>query len=166
MTSLLRACEWLNDLAISTRIRESDNVFSLIETVHVLGIVSVLGTIAIADLRLLGVLLQDTPVEALTRPLIRMTWYGFALMFASGALLFAAQAQKLYYNTAFRVKLFLLLLIAANLIVFHTTVYRKVRDWNLSLRPPPRARAAAFVSLLLWSGVIVSGRAIAYLYTH
>ena len=95
-----------------------------------------------------------------------MTWYGFALMFASGALLFAAQAHNLYYNTAFRLKLVLLALIAVNLLVFHGTVFRHVSEWGPAAKSPPQARVAAFISLLLWSGVVASGRAIAYLHQH
>jgi hypothetical protein len=52
--SLLQACQWLNDTQLGTAIRESDVVFPLIETVHVLGIALLAGTVAIVDLRLLG----------------------------------------------------------------------------------------------------------------
>jgi hypothetical protein len=163
---LLHACEWLHELPLSMAIRESENAYSLIETVHVLGITAVLGTIAVVDLRLLGVVLTQTPVARIALPLIRLTWSGFVVMLVSGALLFAAQAANLYSNTAFRVKLVLLALLALNLVVLHSTVFKGVDSWGSAPRSPPRARFAAFVSLFLWSGVVASGRAIAYLHRH
>jgi len=83
-------------------------------------------------------------------------------MFASGFLLFWAEAAKSYLNPAFRVKVVLLLLVGLNPLIFHTTVYRRVTEWEREHRSPWRARAAACASLLLWSSVIVAGRAIAY----
>lgn len=162
MPILLHLCNWINDSAIGTQIRESDNLFSVIETVHVLGIVVMAGTIAIADLRLLGVALKEAPASEVVDPLVRITWLGFAVMLASGALLFWAEAAKLYWNTAFRIKLALLALAAANAWIFHATTYRRVSRWDTAAATPAGARVAALCSLALWSAVIVCGRAIAY----
>ncbi|HEU4626948.1 MAG TPA: DUF6644 family protein [Steroidobacteraceae bacterium] len=166
MSPLLRICEWLHELPLSTSIRESENAYSVIETVHVLGITAVLGTISVVDVRLLGGVLTQAPVARIARPLIRLTWCGFIVMFVSGALLFAAQAATLYSNAAFRIKLLLLALLALNVVAFHSTVFKSVEAWGSSPHSPARARFAAFVSLFLWSGVIASGRAIAYLNRH
>ncbi len=160
--ALLHLCDWINDTAIGTRIRESDNLFSVIETVHVLGITLMAGTIAIADLRLLGLVLKETPASEVVNPLVRLTWLGFAVMLVSGALLFWAEAATLYVNTAFRLKLLLLALAAVNAWIFHATAYRHVSQWETATRTPAGARIAALCSLALWSAVIVCGRAIAY----
>ncbi len=162
MSALLHLCAWINDSSIGTRIRESDNLFSAIETVHVLGIVLMAGTIAIADLRLLGVVLRQAPTSEVVDPLVRITWLGFAVMLSSGALLFWAEAAKLYGNTAFRIKLLLLVLAAANAWIFHSRTYRRLSEWDTATATPAGARIAALCSLALWSAVIVCGRAIAY----
>jgi hypothetical protein len=49
-----------------------------------------------------------------------------------------------------------------NPLVFHTTIYRTVSAWDDARTTPWRARLAAVLSLTLWSGIIVAGRAIAY----
>lgn len=162
MPALLHLCEWLNDSSIGTQIRGSDNLFSVIETVHVLGITLMAGTIAIADLRLLGLALKEVPASQVVEPLVKIAWLGFALMLASGALLFWAEAAELYWNTAFRIKLLLLALAAANAWIFHATTYRRVAHWDAATAAPGGARLAALCSLALWSAVIVCGRAIAY----
>lgn len=161
--SLLQICQWLNDTAIGTAIRESTLMFPLIETVHVLGIALLVGTVAIVDLRLLGLILKREPVTRITRQILPLTWWGFAVVFISGVLLFWAGAAKLYENPAFRLKLLLLLFAGLNPLVFHLTIYRSVDSWENDPITPIHARLAGLLSLILWSGIIITGRAIAYL---
>jgi hypothetical protein len=159
---LQHICQILYDSRFGTAIRESDNAFPLIESVHVLSITLLVGTIAILDLRLLGLILREIRVTRIARAVLPLTFAGFGIMLTSGFLLFWAEAAKNYLNPAFRVKMLLLLLVGLNPLIFHTTVYRRVTQWEIDHRSPWRARAAACVSLLLWGGIIVAGRAIAY----
>jgi len=163
VTFVQLACQWLADTAIGTRIRESDNLFSVIETVHVLGIIVIAGTIAIVDLRILGVLLTRLSIDAVLAPLVKIAWLGFAVMASSGLLLFWSEADKLYSNPAFRLKMLLLLLAGANQWAFHWSHDSRLPTGNAPNTVPRWARFAATLSLLLWTGIIVLGRAIAYL---
>lgn len=162
MPVLQHICEVLYDSSAGTALRESEHAFDIIESVHVLSITLVAGTIAVLDLRLLGVVLRAVPVTRLARAVFPLTWTGFAISFVSGFLLFWAEAAKDYSNPAFRIKLVLLLLVGLNPLIFHTTVYRRAGEWEAQALAPWRARAAACISLALWGGIIVAGRAIAY----
>jgi len=153
---------WVNDTRMATAIRESDLVFPIIETVHVLAIALLAGTAAVVDLRLLGLVLKREKVSEIAGRVLPRTWAGFALMFVSGALLFMAEASKSYRNPAFRLKMLLLLLAGLNPALFHSTVYKSVTEWDEAATPPWRARLAGAISLTLWSAIIVAGRAIAY----
>jgi uncharacterized membrane protein len=155
-------CQWLFDSALGTSIRESTYVFPLIETLHVLAITLLVGTVAILDLRLWGAVLKGEKVTTVARQLLPLTWAGFALVLSSGVLLFIAEAAKLYSNPAFRLKLLFLVLVGLNPLVFHFTIYRSVDQWDEAVVTPARARLAGAVSLSLWAGIIVAGRAIAY----
>jgi hypothetical protein len=159
---LQHICQVIYDSQIGTMIRESDYAFSIIESVHVLAITLLVGSISVLDLRMLGLILREIPVTRVSRAVFPITWAGFAVMVTSGLLLFWAEAAKNYLNPAFRIKLILLLLVGLNPLIFHTSVYRRVAEWELQHRSPWRARAAAIASLTLWSGIIVAGRAIAY----
>ncbi len=159
---LQQFCQLLYDSRIGTEIRESDNAFPIIESVHVLGITLLAGTVAVLDLRMLGVVLRDTPVNRVARSVLPLTLSGFVVMFTSGFLLFWSEAAKNYGNPAFRVKLVLLILAGLNPLIFHTGIYRRAHEWELAAVAPLRARIAAVISLTLWSGIIVAGRAIAY----
>jgi len=162
MPPLLHLCQWLHDSAIGTAIRESTYAFPVIETVHVLAITLLVGTVAIVDLRLLGILFKREKVSVIVGQVLPLAWSGFAIMFVSGFLLFVSEAEKSYASPAFRVKLVLLLLVGLNPIIFHSTIYRTVATWDNALVAPRQARTAAILSLTLWSATIVAGRAIAY----
>lgn len=163
MPSVLHLCQWIYATHFSTAIREAPYWFPIIEGVHTLGITAVFGTIAVLDLRLLGMVMKQEPVTRVARQVLPWTWAGFAVMFVSGVLLSIAEAATNYFNWAFRIKLILLLLVGLNPLIFHLGVYRKVSSWDLASVTPPRARAAAVCSLTLWAGIIVAGRLIAYL---
>jgi hypothetical protein len=163
MPILLHACQWIYQTRLSTAIRESVWVFPIIESIHVLSITILVGTIAILDFRLLGLVMKREPVSRIARQVLPWTWAGFAVMFVTGLLLSLAEAATNYYNLAFRIKLVLLVLVGVNPLIFHLSVFRKVSTWDLAGSAPLRARAAAICSLVLWAGIIVAGRMIAYL---
>ena len=152
----------LNESGFSTSLRESDWTFSWVETVHVLSLAVIAGTIAVVDFRLLGVAFQRQPVSRLVNQVTPVTWIGFVLMVLSGTLLFVAQPEKNAVNPAFQVKMLLLALAGLNLLGFHRIVFKDFAVWDDRVRPPLRVRLAGGASLLLWSAIIVLGRLIAY----
>jgi len=166
MTALQTFCQWLYDLPASEALRESDDVFPIIETAHVLGICLMVGTIATVDLRLMGAVLRGQPATRVSQALLPYTWAGFGLMLSTGLPLFAAEAAKLYGNPAFRVKLLLLLLAAGNALAFHRTTADKSGKWDSAAAVPLRVRVFAGTSLLCWFGIVVAGRLIALYRAH
>ncbi|HEY0264847.1 MAG TPA: DUF6644 family protein [Granulicella sp.] len=164
MQILLHLCQWIYSTHLSVAIRGSVWIFPIIETIHVLGITVLVGTISIFDLRLLGWLMKREPVSRIAAQLLPWTWGGFVVMFITGVLLTISEAEPNYYNIAFRIKLLLLLLVGLNPLIFHLTIYRRVNTWDVSDVTPIRARAAATASLLLWAGIIIAGRMIAYIH--
>lgn len=152
----------IHEWPLSTAVRESEWLFPILQTVHIFGLVVLVGVIAVLDLRLLGLVLRDQAPGILARWLLPLGRWGFALVFASGALLLAAQSASLYFNAFLRVKLVLLALALLNVVAFHASTFRRVFDWG-GATPVPRAAAAfAGASLILWLGVLVTGRYIAY----
>ena len=163
MESVLRFCKWLENTPLGTTVRESLWIFPTVETLHLLGMVLLFGTIAVLDLRLWGVVMKREPVSRLAAHLLPWTWLGFGVMLATGSLLFSANAAKTYIgNPSFQIKMLLIFLAGVNAAVFHLTVYRRVSGWDYSSSPPVAARTAATLSLLLWIGVITAGRWIGF----
>lgn len=160
--SLAQLCQWLQDTPWGTGIRESTWVFPIIEGTHAIGIALSVGILLLMDLRLMGVLMRREPVSQISNQLMPWSLAGYALMFVTGLLLFWSQAVKAYGSIFFRIKLALLLLAGINALVFELTLRRSVAEWDTAETPPFRARLAGFLGLVLWAGVIVAGRTMAY----
>lgn len=137
-------------------------LYPAVEVVHLVGIALLFGSIAILDLRLLG-LSRDVPVRRLAAHVLPWTLGSFVLIVPSGLAMFVAHATDLISNPAFVVKMVVLMLAGTNAAVFHAGVFRSAAHWDLVAMPPLAARLAAGASLLLWIAVIACGRLLAYL---
>ena len=151
----------VHEWPLSAAVRESEWIFPILQTLHIFGLVLLVGVIAIVDLRLLGVVLREQAPERFARAVLPITHAGFGLVLASGVLLLAAQSGSLYFNVFLRIKLVLLGLALANVALFHFTVFRGASAWG-SARVPRAAAVFAGASLFFWAGVVVTGRYIAY----
>ena len=159
---LLELFEWLADTPGSIALRESMYMYTTLESIHVWGLALFVGFAVLLDLRLLGWALRHEPVSTTAHRLLPWTVAGFIVMIVSGALLFYAIPVRTYQSIFFRFKLLLLVLAGLNAAVFHTTIWRRVAEWDLDAVTPRRARIAGALSLVLWTCIIFSGRMIAY----
>lgn len=153
---------WLGETPWSIALHESQYMYSFIETAHVMGITLFVGTIAMVDLRLLGLAFKDVSVSAMLKKMLPWTVGGFALMVVTGLLLFYAIPVRTFHSLWFRIKVVLLLAGAINIWHFHHRVQQDVSKWDVGVQPPTSARISAAISLVVWCGVIVTGRMIAY----
>jgi len=160
--SLLGFCQWLGSTEGSIALHESIWAYPIVESLHVLTLCVFLGLTVMLDLRLLGVTMVRAPASEVAGRLLPWTIAGFAVMVTTGALLFYAIPVKTYLNIFFRIKVALLVLAGVNVAVFQLTIWRSMDQWDVDPVPPLRARLAAGVSLVLWAGVVVAGRMIAY----
>jgi hypothetical protein len=147
--------------SMSRAMRDSRWLYPVIESAHIAGFAVLVGGIFAVDLRLLGVSRAHS-VQALARHILPWSIAALLIVVPSGVAMFAAEAQALAVNPAFRLKLGLLAVAAVNAGAFHAGPYRRVDRWDRDVLPPPAARLAALLSLALWLGVIFAGRLIAY----
>ncbi|HWF09782.1 MAG TPA: DUF6644 family protein [Bryobacteraceae bacterium] len=158
--------KWLEATGLATRIRESLYIFPLLESTHVLGLALVFGTIAVIDLRLLGLASAHRPFRRVASDIFKWTWAAFALTAATGALMFITNAGVYYHNAFFRAKMLLLVLAGLNMAVFELTAGRSVVKWDEAPAAPRAGKAAAVASLAIWIAVICMGRIIGFTTTH
>jgi hypothetical protein len=152
----------LEQMPLAVAMRHELWLYPAVEIVHIAGFVVLVGSIAVLDLRLLG-LGMALPVRALTRHILPWTAGAFAVIVPTGLLMFATHASDFLNNRAFQLKLLLILCAGINAALFHVRAYRTVGQWDRDAAPPAAARAHAGVSLLLWFSVIACGRLLAYL---
>jgi hypothetical protein len=155
-------CHWLEQTSVGTAIRESLWLFPVIETVHIFGIILLVGGTSILDLRLMGMTFREEPVTKLAKRFLPWAWAGFLIQVTTGLLMFASEATKMYVNTAFQIKMLMILAAGVNAFVFHSLAYQSVGKWEKDPVAPLSARIAGLVSILFWFGIVAAGRWIAY----
>jgi hypothetical protein len=134
----------------------------IVESIHVLAAATVFGTIFIVDLRLLG--LPDTrrPVTVVSHEMLRLTWTAFCIGVIAGLLMFAANANTYFGNTAFRLKMLALLGAGVNMAIFQLITFRTVGSWDRDVKPTLAARLAGATSILIWVTVLFLARWIGF----
>lgn len=154
--------QWLYDLPIADLIRSNELAFPSLESVHVLAITLVLGSIAVADLRLLGIASVKRPVTQLLHEVLPVTWVAFGVALVTGSLLFTSNAVEYVHNKPFQFKMIMMVLAGLNMLVFQLVTFRTVGTWDAAPRTPPAARFAGAASLVCWVAVVAFGRWIGF----
>jgi len=133
--------------------------FALVEMVHLIALALLGGTVLIVDLRLLGIVLKGESARHIGRDLGRILIGSLVTMIVTGIALLSEEAGKCYYSPAFRWKMALL----AAAVIFYFTAHRIALKTTDARGPDLWSRTAAAISLTLWLGVAVAGRAIGLL---
>jgi hypothetical protein len=151
---------WLEELPISLTIAESQSIwgFPLILFLHSIGIALTAGPATMMGLRILGVA-RPMPLSSL-RTLFRFFWAGFVMNVITGTLLFMMAATRTGYKPMYYAKLTFLLFALLTLRPIRAVIESDLVGSDSDI--PSRVKTMAALSLLLWAGVITTGRLIAY----
>jgi hypothetical protein len=149
--------DWSGSLSVAAWINQTPHVFPFIETIHLLALTVLLSTILLQDLRLLGVGLIYWSPARVARQMNRLMTPSLAVIVITGYLLFSSEADKAYHNPAFFWKMTFL----AAAIVQHYGFQIRVQQLDME-NAPVWAKWNAVLSLALWFGVGIMGRAIGF----
>jgi hypothetical protein len=148
---------WLSETRLSIALTDSELAFPAIESLHVIAITLVFGSIAVVDLRLLGLASKRRDASELVASILPITWLAFGLAVVTGALLFVANPISYSANFYFLGKLVLLALAGINMVLFHIFSHR-----HLATQGALAPRLSGAASLTLWITVVVFGRWIGF----
>jgi hypothetical protein len=152
----------LEDSGLAVGIRSSLYYFPFLESVHVMALAVVFGTIVVVDLRALGIASRHRPFTRMSSELLKITWGAFLVSVLTGTVMFTTNARVYAHNTAFQVKMVLLLIAGINMAVFHLSAGRTVARWDQAPAAPGIGRLTAGLSIGLWVGIILAGRVIGF----
>ncbi|MEE2782538.1 MAG: hypothetical protein VYE04_04225 [Pseudomonadota bacterium] len=140
--------EWLGNTELAFQIGATW-WFPLFESIHVLFVVTLVGSIAVADLRALGLMGLGYRSAEFVRGLTRVAWISFVPAVVTGLGLFISRPGGYAENRAFQIKITLLLLAGLNVWFYH----RFERNGRVG-----RQKLCAVLSLGFWIGIVFSGR--------
>ncbi len=148
---------WIGETPLALAVAQSEWLFPTIEVIHVFAISLVFGTIAIIDLRLLGLASANRRYTEMARELLPWTWGAFGVAAIFGTLLISSRPVGYFENTDFRLKFLCMGLAGINMLVFQFITSRDIAQWDkggVSLS----GRVAGGLSLALWIGVVYFAR--------
>ena len=147
----------LHNWPFAVWLRSAPLVYPSLEALHIIAIAITFGSLWVVEMRLLGVTLLDLDkidVNVLAKATLPWTFLGFTFAAIFGSLMFLARASDLIGNSAFLVKMLLLMTAGTNAAILHS---RGPLD-STSLA----TRGQAVLSIALWIAIIFCGRWIAY----
>ena len=154
-------CAWLDQTPLSQVIQKEAWIIPTVQIVHILAIAMVMTSALMIDLRLIGVVGRGQPIQRLSTRFFPLIWWLILVLLATGIIMITGEPARSLQNPIFLLKM--TLLIAALVITY--ILQRLSRDKTFAdptKRAPIGAQALALISVALWTGIIFSGRWIAY----
>jgi hypothetical protein len=159
LTSL---ANWIASSRLSLFFQTTEGLIATSQSIHILAISVVFGSGLMISLRLLGVGASGRSVSRLASTLLPWMWWSLLVLLLTGLLQLVAEPVRELGTTAFWLKMGMLVCVLALNVWFGRTVRARAATWDSAVTRPASARLFAVASLLLWVGIVLCGRLIAY----
>jgi uncharacterized membrane protein len=159
-----RLVHWLEATSASEVIQRIFWIIPTVQIVHILAISVVFASMAMLDARLLGLAGTRHSVASLAHRFLPWLWSSLVVLAVTGSILILGEPHRALGNLTFALKMAMLAAAVAATLALQGLLKRDIGAGNADLAPAHAgiARAIGLVSLLLWIGIIVAGRLIAY----
>lgn len=159
MTSPLQhLVDWLAQTQASQTIKEIDWIVPTVQTIHILAIAAVVGSMALLDLRVLGIAARAQSLSSVSHRLLPWVWRALIVLLLSGLIMVTGEPGRSITNSIFQVKM-ALVIFAAILTFF---LQRSLKAKAAADTAPTGAKVIAALSLAVWVLIVFAGRWIAY----
>jgi len=157
---LLEWLEWLENTGVARMVQESSWGYPIILSTHAVGMAILAGIILMINFRIMG-LASGLPLTSF-RPMYRLALFGLLINAVSGTLLFVANPDAFFESNPFRIKVILLIVGITMMLRMGRRVFGSGVSADTAAAVAP-SKLAALISTMVWLGVIISGRLIAYI---
>ncbi len=152
-------CDWLSNTPVSLKIQTVLWIIPAVQSIHILCVAVVMSSMAMLDLRLLGIAGQRQPVSRVVGRFVPWAWRALPILLATGSILIIGEPSRELLNPYFRAKMVMLVVVIGITLVVQRRNKRDSAYWESRKFA---ARFAGLASLLLWVGIVTAGRWIAY----
>jgi hypothetical protein len=159
-------CAWLELTPLSRELQSVEWVIPAVQTIHILAIAAVMGSMLFFNLRLLGLSAKEVPLDRVSRRFVPVIWGAVLLLLLTGVLMIAAEPARSLLNPVFQLKMALLLCALVLLGVAARPLRHSPGYWGANPARGRVVRLLAGVSVGLWVAVLFAGRWIAYVRVH
>ena len=159
---LLSIINWISHTAASDTISNATWIIPLFQTIHIMAIAVVVSTMGMLDLRLMGVAGTQHSMRSLVDRYVPWMWVAVIVLLCTGVVLITGEPERSLGNWVFQVKMGLLATVLLVTVGFSRTIKHNLDSWERAPTHQLTAKATGLVSLLLWVGIVIAGRWIAY----
>ena len=155
-------CVWLDQTPLSQAFQSTDWLVPTVQTIHILAVALIIGAVLTINLRLLGWSNLDQPLERVCARFVPFIWWPLLALLATGTIMIIGEPARSLQNPVFQLKMALIAIALVVVGVLQTRVRRSPAFETTVMRRRGAAAGIALFSALLWGGIIVAGRWIAY----
>jgi Family of unknown function (DUF6644) len=152
-------CDWLSNTPISLKIQTVLWIIPAVQTVHILCVSFVMASMAMLDLRLMGIAGKRQPISRMVDRFVPWVWRVLLILLASGAILTIGEPGRELLNWAFRTKMAMVATVSLITLAVQQLNRRDATFWE---NRRIASATVGVVSLLLWVAIVTAGRWIAY----
>jgi uncharacterized membrane protein SirB2 len=152
-------CDWLSGTRLSLLIQNVSWIIPAVQSLHILSVAVVMSSMAMLDLRLMGLTGRRQSVSAMAARLLPRMWVALIVLAITGSILVIGEPDRDLPNPAFQTKMAALAAAIVLTLVVRRQIGKQESFWEAR---PLAAKLAAGASLLLWLGIVVAGRWAAY----
>jgi hypothetical protein len=153
-------CVWVDQTPLSQVFQSTDWLVPTVQTIHILAVALIAGAVLMINLRLLGWSNRDQSVERVCARFLPFIWWPLLVLLATGTVMIIGEPARSLQNPVFQLKVTLIVIALVATGILQVSVHRPPRFATAHGRGA--AVAIALFSALLWGGIIVAGRWIAY----
>jgi hypothetical protein len=155
-------CDWLSRTSVSVAFQSANWFVPLVQTFHILAIAILLTSVYVVSFRLIGVTRGGQPLAALTAKSTPWVWIALCVLLGTGTLLTITEPARELLNWVFRVKMLMVMALAAILLVVQTRLRRSPEYWSESPNRRRAARAIGIAAVIIGAAIVTAGRWVAY----
>jgi hypothetical protein len=160
---LRQFAEWLSTTGLSVFIQHHNGwMIPTIQSIHIVGISLVLGSVLMIDLRVLGWAGTDQTLRQTTNRFGPWLVGALVLQLVTGLLMVVGEPVRELINFSFWLKMLLISIGTSVAILFLATISKRQEAWDETLVRGSPVKWMAVVTFLIWLGIIILGRLIAY----
>jgi uncharacterized protein DUF6644 len=153
---------WIEGTSLNRLVQNVFWIIPVVQTIHILSVSIVISSMAMLDLRLIGLAGGRHSIAASAHRFMPWLWGALIVLLITGTLLIVGEPGRSLGNWVFELKMSLLLLAVILSLAFLYKLRQDLRYWERSTRLRNTSRILGLLLLILWVGIVICGRWIAY----
>jgi hypothetical protein len=160
--ALSELSKWLAATSLSHTIQTAGWIIPTLQTIHILCVAIVFASALLVDFRIFHLFEREVPLSQVMRRFLPAIWPVLVILLLTGSLLIVGEPRRSLVNSTFQLKMVLLLVAILLTATLQRGIATSPAFWERDRNRRIAGQLVATASILVWSGILLAGRWIAY----